>query len=216
LLKHYGFNYNHIIRPDFEHTSNVRVVDFVDNSEEIPELRGKRYQDVDGLITDKQDITIMATNADCNLIILYDPIKKIIGNIHAGWRGTFDRITSNAIKLMKTQYDCNPQDIEAYLCPSIRKCHFEVDIDVKELCEEKFKYTGKLNDIISIGEIKEGKQKYYIDTVLINELLLEEEGILKNNIVDCGICSVCNKELIHSRRAEGLEFGVGSSFICLK
>lgn len=188
----------------------------MDNSEEIPELRGKRYQDVDGLITDKKDITIMATNADCNLIILYDPVKKIIGNIHAGWRGTFDRIISNAIKLMKTQYDCNPQDVEAYLCPSIRKCHFEVDTDVKELCEEKFRYTEKLNDIISIGEIKDGKQKYNIDTVLINELLLEEEGILKSNIVDCGICSVCNKELIHSKRAEGLEFGVGSSFICLR
>lgn len=202
-----------IIRPDYNHTANIQVVDFVDNSIEIPEISGKRFKNTDGLITDKPNITMMSTNADCNLILIYDPIKKVVGNIHAGWRGTFDRIIYNAITKMKEVYDCNPKDILCFLCPSIRKCHFEVDNDVKEMCEKSFAYTNRLEEIIEKGDIKEGKQKYFIDTILINKILLEEAGINPENIIDSGICSVCHSNIVHSKRAEGDYFGLGAAFI---
>lgn len=208
-----GFKYETIVRPDYNHTNNVAVIDMVDTSDEVPELKGKRFIDIDTLITDKKDITIMSTNADCNLLLVYDPVKSVIANIHAGWKGTFDKIAKNAIEKMISTYDCNPKDIEVYFCPSIRKCHFEVDEDVKEICENNFRYTGRLDEIISIGEIKEGKQKYLIDTVLINKILLENVGILPQNIVDCEICSVCEKDKIHSRRVEGFYFGLAAAFI---
>ncbi len=204
---------NTVVRPDYNHTANVRVVDFVDNSDGISDISGKRFKDVDGLITDKTHITMMSTNADCNLILIYDSMKKVVGNIHAGWRGTFDKIALNAINLMKEKFDSNPSDILCFLCPSIRKCHFEVDEDVKELCEKVFEYTGRIEEIIEKGEIKEGKQKYLIDTILINKLLLAEAGVLAENIVDSGVCSVCDSDLVHSRRAEGEYFGLGSAFI---
>ena len=207
------FKYETIVRPDYNHSNNVSIINEVDISEEIPELRGKRFIDTDALITDKSDITLMSTNADCNLILLYDPIKQVIANVHAGWKGTFNKIVKNTVEKMIEEYKCNPKDIEAYFCPSIRKCHFEVEDDVKEICEKNFEYTGRLDEIISIGEIKEGKQKYYIDTVLINKILLDEVGVLSNNIVDSEICSICNKDLIHSRRAEGFYFGLGAAFI---
>ena len=208
-----GFKYETIVRPDYNHSNNVAVIDRVDISEEVPELRGKRFINTDSLITDKKDITIMSTNADCNILFMYDPVKDVIANVHAGWKGTFDKIAPNAAKKMISTFGCNPKDIEVYLCPSIRKCHFEVDDDVKEICENNFRYTGRLDEIINIGEVKEGKQKYLIDTVLINKILLDEVGILPQNIVDCEICSVCEKEKIHSKRAEGFYFGLGGAFI---
>ena len=202
-----------IIRPDYNHTANVKVVDFVDNSKEIPEISGKRFKDIDGLITDKKDIVMMSTNADCNLILLYDPIKHIVGNVHAGWRGTFNKIALNAINKMKEVYDCNPKNIICCLCPSIRKCHFEVEDDVKKVCESNFSYTGRLNEIIELGQIKDGKQKYFIDTILINKILLKEAGVKEENIIDSGLCSVCNSDIIHSKRAEGDYFGLGAALI---
>ena len=208
-----GIAKSSVIRPDYNHTSNVKVVDFVDNSEENPELSGKRFKDTDGLITDKTGIAMISTNADCNLILLYDPVKKVIGNIHAGWRGTFGKIALNAIHKMQETYGSNPEDILCFLCPSIRKCHFEVDEDVKEMCEETFHYTNRLGEIVQKGEVKEGKQKYLIDTVLINQMLLEEAGVLPENIVDSGICSVCASGKIHSKRAEGEYFGLGLAII---
>ena len=207
-----GFDFSTIIRPDYDHTNNVSVVDRVDISEEIPELRGKRFPKTDGLITNQKGITIMSTNADCLLVLLYDPTKKIIGNVHAGWKGSFNKIVKNAINKMEEEFGCNPQDIEAYFSPSIRKCHFEVDEDVKDICEANFEYTKRLDEIITIGEIKDGKQKYMIDNVLINKILLIESGVKEENIIDSKICSICHKDVVHSRRAEGPNFGLRSDF----
>ncbi len=130
-----------------------------------------------------------------------------------GWRGTFGKIAKNAIQEMKIKYHCHPSDIICCFCPSIRNCHFEVEQDVAEKCQELFATTNKMSEIMKMGEIKEGKQKYLIDTVLINKILLQEEGVLLENIVDCGICSVCHNDKIHSRRADGVNFGLGCSLI---
>lgn len=207
-----GFDFEKIIRPDYNHTNNVAIINEVKPSE-VPSLRGEDFKDTDGLITDKSNIALMSTNADCNLILIYDPIKKVIANVHAGWRGTFSKIAKNAISKMKLEYKCNPEDILCFFCPSIRKCHFEVDVDVYEECKKIFSYTNRLNEIIEKGEIKERKQKYNIDLVLINKILLEEEGIPSKNIIDCGICSVCNSDKIHSARAEGPSFGLSTAII---
>ena len=52
-----------------------------------------------------------------------------------------------------------------------------------------------------------------IDTVLINQLLLEKEGLKTENIIDSGICSVCNSDLIHSYRVEKQEYGLNTALI---
>ena len=207
-----GVDYENIVRPDYEHTNNVIVIESLRENER-PSLRGKNFKNTDGLITRKNNIALMSTNADCNLILIYDPIQKVIANVHAGWRGTFGMITKNAILKMKEEYKCNPKDIICCFCPSIRKCHFEVDEDMAEECKKIFQYTGKVNEIVEKGPMKDGKQKYYIDTVLINKLLLLEEGIISENIIDSGICSFCHADKIHSRRADGLEFGLGTALI---
>ncbi len=209
-----NFDYNRIIKPDMRHGSEVKTVN-LSNSDEEPELSGRRFLSTDGLLTNKSNITLMTTNADCNLILLYDTDKKIIGNIHAGWRSTFSRIASNAISKMEQNFNSNPENIICCFCPSIRKCHFEVDEDVAKLCYENFSYMKEFSQIMSKGNIKDGKQKYYIDTTLINKILLQEKGIPFTNIVDCNICSVCNANKVHSRRAEGPNFGVGAAFISL-
>ena len=58
------------------------------------------------------------------------------------------------------------------------------------------------DDIITLGDIKDGKQKYYIDTVKINTKMLLEMGVKEENIIDSKICSVCENKLIHSYRKE--------------
>lgn len=208
-------DYRNVIKPFQEHTSNVA---YVENKTDIrPDLYSDNYKSTDGLVTCKNDIALATTNADCVLLLFYDPVKNVIANTHAGWRGTFDRIAYNTVELMKEKYYCNSEDILCFICPAIRKCHFEVQDDVKNMCEEKFKYTNRLDEIISIGEVKEGTQRYFIDNTLINKILLMEAGIKEENIYDSNICSVCNKELIHSRRAHGVnDFGLGCAIIEIK
>jgi hypothetical protein len=184
--------------PKQTHTDIVKCVNLETSKEELVET--------DGLITNKEEIAIATKNADCILLFFYDPAKKVIANIHSGWRGTFKKIAEKTVVKMITNYNCNPKDILCFINPSIRKCHFEVESDVKELCEEIFKFTNRQNEFIEKGEIKDGKQKYYIDTVLINRILLEEVGLLSENIIDCQICSMCNSNKIASSRAQGKNY----------
>lgn len=182
-----------IVRPKQTHTDCIQIV----------EKTSDKFEDVDGLITNKKDIDLVLTFADCTPILLYDPINKIIGNIHSGWRGTVQKIGQKAVLKMIKEYGSKPENIIACIGPCIGKCHFEVEDDVKNIFEQTFSYLNRIFDIIEEQkELVRGKKKYHIDTVLINRLILQECGVKPENIVESNICTVCNSNLMHSYRAQ--------------
>lgn len=203
-----NLDYVNIVKTGQAHTDNVKVINEKIN-ENKPDFE---YNDrTDGLITNKKKIILATTNADCILLLFFDPIKKVIANTHSGWRGTLQEISVKTVNKMKQEYGSNPRDIIVCICPSIRKCHFEVDRDVYEMFYNEFKKLGNTDEFIT-----KKNNKWYIDTVLINKIILKQAGILEENIEDCGICSVCNKDEIHSFRAEGENYGLATALITLK
>lgn len=208
LSKCININYNNIIRPYQTHTDTVKVVDEMPNNIQI---FPKKYWEVDGLITMKRDITLSLSYADCIPLLFYDPVKKVIGNIHSGWKGTLNKIGKKAVLKMIEEYGCNPKDIICVICPSIRKCHFEVGDDVYKMFYKEFLYTERINDIITNASTS----KYYIDTVLINKIILKEAGLQEENIIDSKICTACNSKLMHSYRIDN-KCGRNTAIIALK
>lgn len=196
-----------LLIPNQTHSDNIKCVNLNTKKEEL-------FQ-TDGLITSNKNVTLVAKNADCILFFFYDPVRKVIANVHSGWRGTFKKIGEKTIVKMMNNYGCKSKDILCFINPSIRKCHFEVDEDVMLLCASIFEFTNKTDEFIEKGEIKDGKQKYLIDTVLINKILFLELGIKEENIIDCNLCSVCNQDKINSSRAEGKNFKRAISLIKL-
>ena len=208
LCQRLNLNVNNIVRPNQQHTSNVKVIEIKENGIQInPQSLTK----IDGLITNKRDIILATTNADCILFLIYDPINKVIANIHSGWRGSLNTIIINTLTKMHNIYNSNYQDIICCICPSIHKCHFEVDKDVKELFYNKFKYLKNLDDIIE----KKGN-KYHIDTILLNTTIMLELGLKKENIIDSGICSVCYSKYINSYRKDKNNYKLSTAIITLK
>lgn len=187
-----------IIRPYQTHTNIVKsikvdtILDIGKGSSIFP----KELTNVDGLITNEYDITFSLGFADCTPIYLYDPVKKVIGDIHSGWKGTLQRIGQIAIKNMIEEYNSNPKDIICCIGPCIKKCHFEVSKDVKDLFENEFKEMDLIGIIENIGD-----SKYIIDTTKINENMMKQMGLKEENIIDSGICTVCNQDKMHSYRA---------------
>ena len=206
LFEELGIERDTLVEPVQKHTDVIRCIDRVIDTSELDE--------VDGLLTNRENITLSSKNADCILLLFYDPVKKVIGDVHSGWKGTFKKIALKTVQKMIDAYKCDPSDIQVYICPSIRKDHFEVDEDIKELCEGIFNYFN-LEDIIFKGDIVDGKQKYYIDLVQITKKLLLESKVLEKNIIDSEICSVCEQEEVHSARAEGENFKRGTAIIKL-
>ena len=106
LFKSLDLDIKTFTKPLQNHTRVVKCIDKQMTKKELP--------DVDGLITDKKSITMCTTNADCILFLMYDPVKKVIANVHSGWRGTFQKIGENAINKMVECYGCDPKDIMVF------------------------------------------------------------------------------------------------------
>ena len=144
----------------------------------------------DALITNELNKPLIIKIADCVPIILYDKINKVVAIIHSGWRGTLENVTENTIQFMKEKFNSQSKNIRAFIYPSIRQCHFEVEEDVYSLFKNKInnidKYTIK-KDI-----------KYYIDLQSIIKDKLINQGI--DNITDSNICTYCNHDIYHSYR----------------
>ena len=220
-------DYAHIVQANQSHTDIIKIVDAKINKDE-PDFSLAEEGIEDGLITNKKNLMLATTNADCILLLFFDPIKKVIANTHSGWRGTLQRISVKTVQKMIKEYGCHPQDIICCICPSIRKCHFEVDKDVKDMFQNEF-YDLEETRFIDIEENKEKtihitdfieekieNTKWNIDTVLINKILLQKEGLKPENIIDSGICSVCNSDIVHSYRMEKKNYNTETAIIELK
>lgn len=202
ICKCIGIEYNNIVKTNQVHKDTVRKVSYKINKDK-PDFFEKDYAETDGLITNKKNLAICATNADCIVLMMYDEKKKVIANVHSGWRGTVQKIAAKTVDKMQELYNCNPKDIICCISPSIRKCHFEVDDDVKNIFERNFK---------NISKFISKEDKWHIDTVRLNIEMLREKGLNQENIVDSKICTVCNSNWIHSYRGSnkhnGLEMGI--------
>lgn len=212
LCNSIGAKKEHLVKPNQNHTKEVKAVEQKININE-PDFNLENYDNTDGLITNRKNLLLGTTNADCILLLFFDPIKKVIANIHSGWKGTVQRISIETVKKMKSEYNCNPKDIICCICPNIRKCHFEVDKEVNEIFKQQFQ---DIEDIQNIIQEIEPNKKWKIDTVRINQILLQKEGLKLENIIDSKICNVCNSNLMHSYRIEKQGYGLNTALIELK
>ncbi len=216
LCKSLGLEKNNVVKPMQSHLDKVQIVTGKVLKTE-PDIYVEKYLKTDGLITQKKNIVLSTTSADCILLMFFDPETKTIANIHSGWKGTYRQISRKTVEKMKTELGIKPENLICCMCPSIRKCHFEVRQDVKDLFEEEFKNITDISKIIEKQPCKEGTdEKWNIDTIELNKIMLIKEGLKPENIVDSKICTVCNSDKLHSYRVEKENFGLETAIIALK
>lgn len=149
----------------------------------------------DGMVTSLKGIPLMIYTADCVPVVIIDTVKGVVANIHAGWRGTYEKITANAVNIMKNEYGCSTKDMKCIIGPSIGPCCYEVS---KELID-------KFNTIITKEDLKFyiiKKDRYYLDLWKINQFILEECGIPSSNIECMDLCTSCKNDMFFSYRKD--------------
>jgi len=127
--------------------------------------------------------------------------------------------------------DCYPEIhkvLYPMVCEMCDNCSKPITRDKIEEMVEKISEKVEQNHEISIRinidnraetkeiEIKDGKQKYFIDTIELNKKTMIELGLVSKNIISSGICTKCNSDLYHSYRADGKLSGRNLSLICMK
>lgn len=163
-----------------------------------PRPKETPHPKADGILTDQPSITLFMRFADCVPVLLYDPVRRVIGIVHAGWQGTCLQIARAAISTMGDRYGSKPDDILAGIGPSICQDCYEVGDDVYQAFREGF---GKNSDKFFLT--KNGS--YYLDLWRANQKVLREAGVRKIEIA--GICTACNLGDWYSHRAENGKTG---------
>jgi copper oxidase (laccase) domain-containing protein len=91
------------------------------------ELEARCFDDCDGLITNERGVCLGIYVADCCAVFLVDPVRKAIGLVHSGKKGTELGIVPNAIQAMHEKFGSSPADLSVQLSPCIRPPHYELD-----------------------------------------------------------------------------------------
>lgn len=151
---------------------------------------------VDGLFTNERGIPLITYFADCVPLLFVDTKRKVIANIHAGWKGTVLKIAQETLKRLVQEYGTKPENILVGIGPSIGRCCYEIDEPVISRVIEAF--PDYWEELI----IKGGNREYYFDLWKANALQLIEMGVRKENVITSGVCTSCNNRLLFSHRKE--------------
>lgn len=152
---------------------------------------GDRPEKGDGILLYKPGIAGVIKTADCMSVILIDPAFPMVSIVHAGWRGTLQRITTDAVTAM-SERGAAPSRIIALLGPSIRGCCYTVGAEVKDA----FLGEGFPENIF---HDKDGA--IYLDLKDANTWLLEGAGV--QTILDTGMCTFCSEDPVFASYRRG-------------
>lgn len=164
------------------------------------------HEKADAILTDRKGITLFMRFADCVPVVLYDPVKRVIGLVHAGWRGTVERAAGVAVERMQAQYGSRPDDVLACIGPSICTAHYEVGEDVQIAARAAF---GEKAEALLLRQ----NSGIHFDLWSANRLALEEAGVRQVEVA--GLCTACHPEDWYSHRAEHGKTGRYGAVIAL-
>lgn len=207
FLKEINISKNQLHLPFQTHEDVVLNIDdkFLNQKEKNQQ---EKLHGVDAVITNLPNQCVGVSTADCVPILIYDPVKKVVGAAHAGWRGTCSRIAKKTVNAMKEHYHSNPTVLVAVLGASISPNMYEVG-------DELITYFQEKNfDIDKIFFKK--KENYHLDLWTANKLILLEAGILEKNIEVSGYCTFTEHERFFSARQLGIKSGRMVSGIMIK
>lgn len=173
-----GVNVDELVLAYQDHTDKVLVI------EEKAGL-DKPFKGVDGFITNKVGIPLLVRFADCQGVLMFDPIKKVVAAVHCGWRGNAQNILGKTVKKMIEEFGSDAKDILVGVSPSLGPCCAEFTEPTRELPEFMHKYLSHRH--VNLWQCS-------LDQ-------LEEAGISRQNVSLNGRCTVCENDIFFSYRA---------------
>jgi YfiH family protein len=177
-LKYYGLDAETSVFARQIHGNNVKITS-----------KPGVVENCDGLISVKPGLSAIIRTADCAAVMLFDPEKKIVANLHVGWRGASQKIINRGLQLMNRQYNCRTADIIAAIGPFIKSCCYEVGKEFKKIFTEKY-----------LPE-KEGELHFDLKKSVLDELLSMQ--IKMDNIEFNDRCMYCDLMQFPSFRRTG-------------
>lgn len=172
----------------------------------------KKLQGIDGLMTNRKEVCLATSFADCVPLFFADTVRKVIAASHSGWRGTVGRMGAKTVEAMEQEFGSDRRDIVAVIGPSICQSCYEVSQDVADAFAGVYD-SRQMEEIAYCTNRETGK--YQLDLWAANFLQLKEAGLVPEHIHVAGICTCCNSKLFFSHRASHGKRGNLNGFISI-
>jgi len=158
-----------------------------------PVNANREIDNVDALITDQQRVGLMVQQADCQAVLLFDPVKNVVAAVHCGWRGNVANILGKVVHRMGVDFAVNPEELLIAVSPSLGPC-----------CAEFVNYKNELPVEFRPFMV----QEYYFDFWQVSKYQLISAGVQESNITVAGICTCCSKKYFSYRRSSRISDGM--------
>jgi len=157
-------------------------------SEDEPRVLDRGYvaPDVDALVTDDPDVTLLVTAADCAQVFVVDPHRPAVGLAHAGWRGTAAGVLTATVEAMRRHFGSDPADLRATVGPCLGPCCAQFSDPHRELPAWCAPFIH--------GD--------HVDLWAMNRQQLLGAGLRPEHIAVAEVCTVCNRDLFFSHRGD--------------
>lgn len=152
-----------------------------------------RVESCDALVTNKTDLFLAVSIADCLPILLFDPVARCVAAVHSGWRGSVAQILHKAVTQLSEWFASRPADLVAFLGPSAGVCCYQVGEEVVHQFPHQFvarNYPGNP----------------HLDLRGFNREILLEAGVPSLAIEVSSHCTICDTQF-HSYRRDGAASG---------
>lgn len=167
------------------HGKDIRVIT-QSNKFSLNEFHEK-VPEFDAMVTNIPGKLLLIQVADCQPVLLYDPVKKVIANIHSGWKGSVQNIIGRTVDAMASEFNCLPGNILTGIGPSLGPC-----------CAEFINYKKEIPE--AFRNYKVGS--HHFDFWKISHDQLCDAGVLSGNISIGNICTKCHSDMFYSYRKE--------------
>lgn len=174
---------------------------------ESPRPVNQKHQPADGIFTSNPEVTLMMRFADCVPLVFHDPIKKVVGIVHAGWQGTLMQISKEAVFRIADHYGSKPADLVVGIGPSICGICYEVGQEVRK---QFLKHWGDVADEF----LKPQGERYLLDLWAANKWVLQQAGVCR--IEQSHMCTAEHLDEWYSYRKEKGATGRFGVVIALK
>jgi polyphenol oxidase len=154
--------------------------------------------DTDALVTDVPELTLCVLMADCVPVVIHDPVHRVAGLAHAGWKGTVQRIASRTLAVMGDRWGTDPAEVVAAIGPSIAPGDYEVGAEVIEAASAAF--GAQAERVLRRDGDGGGTARFDLWTA--NALDLEAAGVPAAAIEVAGISTAAALDDFYSHRFE--------------
>ncbi len=170
------------------HGDEIKVLKKEDNDLLETFEPGKETYTADAIVSDMPGVFLVIQVADCQAVMLYDTQKKVIANIHSGWRGSIKDIIGKCVDKMMDEFDCQPPNIMAGISPSLGPCCAEFINYKDEIPKELWKYKIENKDYFDFWQMS------------LDQLMAK--GVQRQHIENMELCTKCNISEFYSYRGE--------------